>query len=321
MTTWGPVPAYVSAIQAAAQAAQAVLVTHGTVRYVDSVNGNAGNSGLAPDQALVTIDAAINASSAGDTIIVLEGHVETLADATSLVPDVAGLTIIGLGRGARRPTLTLSATGSNIPISGANVLLQNFLITTTGTINVTAAITITGPDAAIIDVEIRESAADSQVVDGIVCAATSDRALIKGLIFRGFLTGDADASAVSITGAVDGVIVEDFNLDGLFVAAAIENVTGVATNMIIRNGIARNRHATTDAVVTAVATSTGWCYNVFGRSATDDDPGLTGMFVGAAMQFSDIRMVNADAEHAAEGEVSDLDVTNTRSGKTFSTIA
>jgi hypothetical protein len=90
---------------------------------------------------------------------------------------------------------------------------------------------------------------------------------------------------------------------------------------MIQNGFIRNRHATTDAAVTLVATSTGTVRDVDGRSATDDDAGLTGMFVGAAAQFYRCGMVNADAQHAAIGEVADLDVTNTRSGKTFSTIA
>jgi hypothetical protein len=262
--------------------------------FVDS-NGNAG-SGRSANAPVATIDEAINLASAYDTIFVLPGHAETLADATSLVPDVANVSIIGLGRGAARPTLTLSATGSNIPISAAGVSIENILITTTGTINVTAAITVTGVDCVLKGIEIRESAATSQVVDGIVAGATSDRLHVDGLVFRGHASGDADASAVSITGAVDGVIVENSNLDGLFVAAGVENVTGVCTNAVIRNNIIRNRHATTDACITMVATSTGYIANNLLRTATNDANGFNLAVVGADMQWYENYVVNLDGE-------------------------
>ena len=89
-------------------------------------NGNDG-SFLRPFK---TIDFAIGKCKAdrGDIIFVMPGYTETIANATSLVMDVAGIAIVGLGIGGLRPTLTFSAAGSNIPVTAENMSITNFLI-------------------------------------------------------------------------------------------------------------------------------------------------------------------------------------------------
>lgn len=65
----------------------------------------------------------------GDVIIVEPGYTETISTASGLTIDKSGVTIVGLGNGALRPTLTLSATAATILISAANVTLKNVIIT------------------------------------------------------------------------------------------------------------------------------------------------------------------------------------------------
>ena len=93
--------------------------TTGDVYFVHSSTGNANNTGLTPSDALATIDGAINkcTASQGDIIIVMPGHAENIAAATSLVVDVAGISIIGLGRGRNRPVLSFTNTAGRIPVS------------------------------------------------------------------------------------------------------------------------------------------------------------------------------------------------------------
>ena len=77
--------------------------------FVDSVTGISSNDGLSPTTALATVDQAVNkcTASKGDVIVVLPGHVETLATASvGIVLDVAGVTVVGLGSGNARPTFT-----------------------------------------------------------------------------------------------------------------------------------------------------------------------------------------------------------------------
>lgn len=77
-----------------------------------------------------TIDAAIGActTNAGDTIYVLPGHTEAVTS-TSIALDVAGVSIIGLGSGSLKPTLTFGATDSAINVTAANGKFQNLRIT------------------------------------------------------------------------------------------------------------------------------------------------------------------------------------------------
>lgn len=96
--------------------------------YVSSVVGRAGTSAKNPDNAITTIDAAVNlcGASRGDRIILMEGHAETISSATAINLDIAGITIIGIGSGALRPTITLdTATTTTIPVSAANVTIRN----------------------------------------------------------------------------------------------------------------------------------------------------------------------------------------------------
>jgi|TARA_Y100000310_G_scaffold140332_2_gene139713 hypothetical protein len=79
-----------------------------------------------------TIDEAVNQTTAsrGDTILVAEGHTEDLSDATTLNLDVAGVRILGLGAGSTRPTITFdTATTATIPVSAANVTVENMIFT------------------------------------------------------------------------------------------------------------------------------------------------------------------------------------------------
>lgn len=76
-----------------------------------------------------TIDAAISACTAsrGDVIYVAEGHTEAVTS-TSIAFDVAGVTIIGLGVGSQKPTLTFAATDSAINVTAANGMFRNLRI-------------------------------------------------------------------------------------------------------------------------------------------------------------------------------------------------
>ena len=84
-----------------------------------------------------TINKAIDAATArsttsgseypGDVIVVYPGHTEDLDAATDLVPDVAGLTIFGLGEGENRPRLDYTGVNGSILISGEGTIIKNII--------------------------------------------------------------------------------------------------------------------------------------------------------------------------------------------------
>lgn len=88
-----------------------------------------GNKGTF-DSPFSTIDYAVGrcVANRGDIIFVKPGHTESIANATTLALDVAGIAIVGLGTGSNRPTLTFTtATTANIPVTAANITVSNIL--------------------------------------------------------------------------------------------------------------------------------------------------------------------------------------------------
>lgn len=80
-----------------------------------------------------TIAAAISASSGdsgasrGDIILVYPGHTEAVTS-TSLTVSVAGISIIGIGTGSLKPTLTFAATNSTVNVTASDCKFKNLRI-------------------------------------------------------------------------------------------------------------------------------------------------------------------------------------------------
>jgi hypothetical protein len=101
------------------------------VFFVDSAIG-VNSAGIAqgqdPREPYDTIDYAIGkcVANRGDIIYVAPGHTETISAAAGIALDVAGVSIIGLGWGTLKPTITHgTVVGADFNISAANVLVKN----------------------------------------------------------------------------------------------------------------------------------------------------------------------------------------------------
>jgi hypothetical protein len=87
-------------------------------------NGNRGSF----DDPFATLDYAIGkcVANRGDIIFVKPGHAETVSSATALNFDIAGVAIVGLGVGSKRPLLTFdTANTATIPVSADDFSVQN----------------------------------------------------------------------------------------------------------------------------------------------------------------------------------------------------
>lgn len=104
-----------------------VFVNNSSVLPDGGIAGSNNNDGsyLRPYS---TVDYAIGtcAANRGDIILVMPGHAETLSAASAITCDVAGVAIVGLGNGSKRPIFTLdTATSASIVVSAANVSIKN----------------------------------------------------------------------------------------------------------------------------------------------------------------------------------------------------
>ena len=112
-----------------AQPGRVFWVDNSSTAKPDCAGGANGNPGTFK-RPLSTIQVGLNkcTANAGDMVFVKPGHAETISDATTLLLNKAGVAVVGLGSGSNRPTLTFdTATTANMPLSAANMSLQNFL--------------------------------------------------------------------------------------------------------------------------------------------------------------------------------------------------
>ena len=106
------------------------ILTTGEVFFVHYTNGSNGNEGTDPTQPFKTLTYAYDkcTASQGDTIILMEGHAETITTAIDF--DTAGVQIIGFGNGNNRPTITVDAAIKGLWIHAANISFYNIKLVT-----------------------------------------------------------------------------------------------------------------------------------------------------------------------------------------------
>ena len=174
--------------------------TTGNIYFVDSGSSTGGTSagyGSNPDAPFTTIDSAINQTTAnnGDIIYVMAGHSETLTGASAITCDVAGVTIIGLGRGTDRPTLLLDAGASvSIAISAANVRWEN-VVFSAGHADITVAIDVSATNAEFDRCEWKQNTTNENF---LACIRTSASAnACDGLSVTNCVVTDVDTSCVN----------------------------------------------------------------------------------------------------------------------------
>jgi hypothetical protein len=233
-----------------------VLNSHsGDVYWVDS--GGLQNGDGTFTRPFLTIDTAINHCTAnnGDVIIVKAGHAETLATASAITADVAGVSIIGLGSGADRPTLTFSDTAATVVVSAASVTIQN-IITKPSIDSVVSPIVVSGADCWL-DIEHQDASAAIEAVAAILTTAGADR-LHVDLKYRGFIAGNACVNAVRLVGVDTGDINVDFY--GVASTAIVEFHTTACHNITVSGN--HYNSGTTDLSKNVVDTVGGSTWSV-----------------------------------------------------------
>jgi hypothetical protein len=275
--------------------------TPGDVWFVDSAATGAGATtghGRSPHSPFATLAYAFSSDlvGSGDVVYVMPGHAETVNAAGDITMDIAGVRVVGLGSGAARPTFTWATdTAATWLITAASVTVENVLCTTTGTIDVVAGIVVTGADVTLVDVEVREGSATSQFVDAIGIGTGGARCKLIRPKVMGALAGDASQSAIQVTAAVSEVVIVEPWVVGTYAAGCIET-TAANLQMLIKNSVTRNAHATQDGGIVLNSGTTGQVVNPVTQSATNDADGFNLAFVGAAVAWFNPLVVNLAGE-------------------------
>ena len=265
--------------------------TTGETYYVDSVAGAAGNEGTSSDNALATIDAAIGkcTASKGDVIVVMPGHAETVSAAGGITCDVAGVTIIGLGRGTDRPTITFAtSTAATAVMSAANVTWHNFHFVNTMDALV-VAFPVTAAWCGFSDCTFEDDGTDN-TLHWITLSADADYFHLTDCENLG--TDTAGNTGFITMAAASGVEIKRLKSNGDFGAANID-MSAALVDVLIEDCTLENANAV-DVCIEGFAAATGWLrYNSL-RIATNGQ--LTGINTVGALSLFENYQVNADGE-------------------------
>ncbi len=197
----------------------------GDIFFVNSTGGvDAAGYGGSPDQPVATIDYAIGlcTANAGDVIYVAPGHTETIAAAGGIAADVAGISIIGQGRGSKRPLISFSATNSTFAISAANVLVKN--IQCTPSIDeVVSMFVITGAYCTLDGVDHIDAGASLQTIQFVLTTNAADWLEIKNCTWILLTAPTATSVWISLVGP------EGVNIHDNFARLVLANAAGAFT--------------------------------------------------------------------------------------------
>lgn len=211
----------------------------GTVFFVDSGHAQTADSpsqGRTPDTPFATLDYAIGRCTAsnGDVIYVMPGHSETIT--TAALMDVAGVSVIGLGRGRNRPTFTGSGAIDVLNVTAANCHIENIRLLGASA-DVTALLNIAAADLTVEKVSFEP--AETPLMS-VTVASGGHRFHMKDCKWLSTANGP-DCAIDFETSASDNWIVEDcfFNFvnAGLDLAVIRANADATAGG-IVKNCVA-----------------------------------------------------------------------------------
>lgn len=259
-----------------AQPGNVFWVNNSSTLNVGAIGGSNSNRGtyLAP---FSTLQYGLDSCTAGrgDIIFVGAGHAETISSAAILLFNKAGVAIIGLGSGSSRPTFTFTtATTANIPVTAANMSVQNCLFTA-AFLDIasvfTATSTNTPTDFCIDNCEFRDgtsvnflSVFTSNATDASCNGLTMTNSRVTGL------GSTAATAAFTLAGNCDRLTIANNYISNAVAANSglilLTTTTKVLTHLLITGNqllFVGANSATGALMITTATTNTGIISNNF----------------------------------------------------------
>ena len=213
------------------------------VFWVDSNNNGSNNNPGTFDKPFATIAyAASTACSAnrGDIVMVKPLHAETITAATTVM-SLAGVSVIGLGVGNQRPTLTFTtATTAAFAITANDCYVENIRFVGNFA-NIVAAITTTKKNTWINNCEFSQT---STILNFLSCVAatsttTGDSDGLRVTNSRFISASTSDLAMITIAGTCDNVFLSNNTMISKGTASPL--VTCAAGKILTNSEIAWNR--------------------------------------------------------------------------------
>ena len=272
-------------------------LTTGQVFYVDSSSARAVNNvgaGQNPDYPFATIDFAIGqcAVDNGDVIYVMPNHASVMTTAGAISCDVSGIKIIGLGKGAARPTITSLTDPLGSLIATCSVWLEN-LIFASGVDATVNMVNIDSPDCVIKNCTFKD--VTGQGTDMVVTTTNADRLLIEDCQFWQAVAAGPN-SAIALVGSND-VIIRGCWFDGNYAVGAIDCRGEASLRLTVYSCKFWTANAADIAIVDTITGSTGIIGPYLSIMLTDNAANITEAITGAGFRcFDPIYVCNLAGE-------------------------
>jgi hypothetical protein len=272
---------------------QVFWVSNSTALLPGQIGGSDSNKGTF-DQPFATVDYAVGrcVANRGDIVMVKPGHAETIASATALAIDVAGVAVVGLGVGSNRPTFNLTATTSTIAMSAANCTFWNCLVTG-GIDAIVAAITVSAADCRL---QLNYRDVTGQCTDCVLTTAAADRLYIDVNDYDGATAAGTNAGIAIVGG--DHIEIVGRYMDGNFAVGGIDIRTTATTDLFVHDfQYFRTRNAADIFLVDTITASTGQVGPNINIRLNDNAANITEAVTGATFVVQDpVYVVNLAGE-------------------------
>lgn len=208
------------------------------------------------------LEEALNSGSIvagrGDVVLLAPGHAETISGATSILFDIADVTIIGLGTGTSRVTFTYgTATTASIPVSADNITLIGVDIVADFA-DIVAPFTTGAKNFRLIGCEVKDSAVNKNFLYVFDTGTTDNQSDGLSFIDSRWVTPDlATVSVAKVDGDLNRLTVRNSyvnlgvnasNVPALATVATGKDLTNVSIldNVVIRLNTANPLLVTAD---------------------------------------------------------------------------
>lgn len=241
-----------------------------------------------------TIDYAIGrcTASRGDIICAMPGHAESLSTASGIDLDVAGIAVVGLGRGSLRPTINITATAGYVDFSAANCSMVNVLVTG-GIDAITQCFNV---DAADCYLELNYRDVTGQCTDCVVTTANATRFICHVNDYDGATAAGTNAGIAIVGG--DHLEITGRYMDGNFAVGGIDVRTTATTDLFVHKfEYFRTRNAADIFLVDTITASTGQIGPDINLRLNDNAANITEAITGATFVVVDpVYVVNLAGE-------------------------
>lgn len=237
-------------------------ITTGQRFFVHSGTGTDGvGYGSHPDRPCASIAYAMGlcTASKNDIIYAMPGHAEVIASGGSIAASKIGVSVIGLGNGSNRPSITFNGTDSVIAISAASVVFRNFRLLA-GVDEVVKAISVTAAYAVLDAVDVSETTS-KQFIQFVLTSALATDLVIQNCVHHQSTAPAANSLWIQLIGADRAKILNNkifITTTNSASSSVIESDTTAPVNILIQGNVIVQLGGTATIPITLVAGTSGF---------------------------------------------------------------